>query len=152
MAALLFPRLGLGLTLGGGIVGAIATSTLGAVVLLLIVTLIFANTINTKKLQRGNERAAHSSGSNESSSGSGIDDGGSLAGKVSAMVLSTSFLERHAILFVYESILRITNQVISLSHADLHTIILLLRLPRMHNNQYKSAGCADSQDAAGPLA
>ena len=40
MAALLFPRLGLGLTLGGGIVGAIATSTLGAVVLLLIVNLI----------------------------------------------------------------------------------------------------------------
>ena len=40
MAALLFPRLGLGLTLGGGIVGAIVTSTLGAVVLLLIVNLI----------------------------------------------------------------------------------------------------------------
>ena len=33
MAALLFPRLGLGLTLGGGIVGAIVTSTLGAVCL-----------------------------------------------------------------------------------------------------------------------
>ena len=40
MAALLFPRLGLGLTLGGGIVGAIVTSTIGAVVLLLIVNLI----------------------------------------------------------------------------------------------------------------
>ena len=40
MAAVLFPRLGLGLTLGGGIVGAIVTSTLGAVVLLLIVNLI----------------------------------------------------------------------------------------------------------------
>ena len=34
------PRLRLGLTLGGGIVGAIVTSTLGAVVLLLIVNLI----------------------------------------------------------------------------------------------------------------
>lgn len=32
IAALLFPRLGLGLTLGGGIVGAIVTSALGAVV------------------------------------------------------------------------------------------------------------------------
>ena len=30
MAALLFPRLGLGLTLGGGIVGAIVASTIGA--------------------------------------------------------------------------------------------------------------------------
>jgi uncharacterized membrane protein YeaQ/YmgE (transglycosylase-associated protein family) len=40
VAALLFPRLGLGLTLGGGIVGAIVTSTLGAVVLLLIVNVI----------------------------------------------------------------------------------------------------------------
>ena len=40
MAALLFPRLGLGLTLGGGIVGAILTSTLGAVVLLLIINLL----------------------------------------------------------------------------------------------------------------
>jgi uncharacterized membrane protein YeaQ/YmgE (transglycosylase-associated protein family) len=40
IAALLFPRLGLGLTFGGGIVGAIVTSTLGAVVLLLIVNLI----------------------------------------------------------------------------------------------------------------
>jgi uncharacterized membrane protein YeaQ/YmgE (transglycosylase-associated protein family) len=40
IAALLFPRLGLGLTLGGGIVGAIVASTLGAVVLLLIVNLI----------------------------------------------------------------------------------------------------------------
>jgi uncharacterized membrane protein YeaQ/YmgE (transglycosylase-associated protein family) len=40
MAALLFPRLGAGLTLGGGIIGAILTSTIGAVVLLLIVNLI----------------------------------------------------------------------------------------------------------------
>ncbi|MGH6866052.1 MAG: GlsB/YeaQ/YmgE family stress response membrane protein [Methyloceanibacter sp.] len=40
VAVLLFPRLGLGLTLGGGLVGAILTSTLGAVVLLLIVNLI----------------------------------------------------------------------------------------------------------------
>ena len=40
MAALLFPRLGLGLTLGGGMVGAIVTSALGAVVLLLIVNLL----------------------------------------------------------------------------------------------------------------
>jgi uncharacterized membrane protein YeaQ/YmgE (transglycosylase-associated protein family) len=40
MAALLFPRLGAGLTLGGGIVGAILTSTIGAVILLLIVNLI----------------------------------------------------------------------------------------------------------------
>jgi uncharacterized membrane protein YeaQ/YmgE (transglycosylase-associated protein family) len=40
IAALLFPRLGLGLTLGGGVVGAIVASTLGAVVLLLIVNLI----------------------------------------------------------------------------------------------------------------
>jgi uncharacterized membrane protein YeaQ/YmgE (transglycosylase-associated protein family) len=40
IAALLFPRLGLGLTLGGGIVGAIVTSALGAVVLLLIVNLM----------------------------------------------------------------------------------------------------------------
>jgi uncharacterized membrane protein YeaQ/YmgE (transglycosylase-associated protein family) len=40
IAALLFPRLGLGLTLGGGIVGAIVTSALGAVVLLLIVNLL----------------------------------------------------------------------------------------------------------------
>ncbi|HSD92508.1 MAG TPA: GlsB/YeaQ/YmgE family stress response membrane protein, partial [Methyloceanibacter sp.] len=40
IAALLFPRLGLGLTLGGGIVGAIVASMLGAVVLLLIVNLI----------------------------------------------------------------------------------------------------------------
>ena len=40
MAALLFPRLGLGLTLGGGIVGAIVASTIGAVVWLLIVNLI----------------------------------------------------------------------------------------------------------------
>ena len=40
IAALLFPRLGLGLTLGGGIVGAIVTSALGAAVLLLIVNLL----------------------------------------------------------------------------------------------------------------
>lgn len=40
IAALLFPRLGLGLTLGGGVVGAIVTSALGAVVLLLIVNLL----------------------------------------------------------------------------------------------------------------
>jgi uncharacterized membrane protein YeaQ/YmgE (transglycosylase-associated protein family) len=40
VAALLFPRLGLRLTLGGGIVGAIVTSALGAVVLLLIVNLV----------------------------------------------------------------------------------------------------------------
>jgi uncharacterized membrane protein YeaQ/YmgE (transglycosylase-associated protein family) len=40
IAALLFPRLGLGLTLDGGIVGAIVTSALGAIVLLLIVNLV----------------------------------------------------------------------------------------------------------------
>jgi uncharacterized membrane protein YeaQ/YmgE (transglycosylase-associated protein family) len=40
IAALLFPRLGLGLTLGGGFVGAIVTSALGAIVLLLIVNLL----------------------------------------------------------------------------------------------------------------
>jgi len=40
IAAMLFPRLGLGLTLGGGIVGAIVTSALGAIVLLLIVNLV----------------------------------------------------------------------------------------------------------------
>jgi uncharacterized membrane protein YeaQ/YmgE (transglycosylase-associated protein family) len=40
IAALLFPRLGLGLTLGGGMVGAIVTSALGAIVLLLIVNLL----------------------------------------------------------------------------------------------------------------
>lgn len=40
IAALLFPRLGLGLTLGGGVVGAIVTSALGAIVLLLIVNLL----------------------------------------------------------------------------------------------------------------
>ena len=39
VAAWLFPRLGSGLTLGGGIVGAIV-ATLGAVVLLLVVNLI----------------------------------------------------------------------------------------------------------------
>lgn len=42
VAAWLFPRLGLGLTLGGGIVGAIVTATMGAVVLLLAVNLIQA--------------------------------------------------------------------------------------------------------------
>ena len=40
IAALLFPRLGLGLTLGGGLVGAIVTSALGAIVLLVIVNLL----------------------------------------------------------------------------------------------------------------
>jgi uncharacterized membrane protein YeaQ/YmgE (transglycosylase-associated protein family) len=40
IATWLFPRLGLGLTLGGGIVGAIAFSTIGAVILLLIVGLV----------------------------------------------------------------------------------------------------------------
>jgi len=40
LAAVLFPRLGLGLTLGGGIIGAIVTSALGAIVLLLIVNLV----------------------------------------------------------------------------------------------------------------
>ena len=40
IAAFLFPRLGLGLTLGGGVVGAIVTSALGAIVLLLIVNLV----------------------------------------------------------------------------------------------------------------
>ncbi|MGD9502491.1 MAG: GlsB/YeaQ/YmgE family stress response membrane protein [Methyloceanibacter sp.] len=40
IAALLFPRLGLGLTLGGGIVGAIVTSALGAIILLLVVNLL----------------------------------------------------------------------------------------------------------------
>lgn len=40
VAGALFPRLGLGLTLGGGVVGAIVTATLGAVVLLLVANLI----------------------------------------------------------------------------------------------------------------
>ncbi len=40
IAAFLFPRLGLGLTLGGGVVGAIVTSALGAIVLLLIINLV----------------------------------------------------------------------------------------------------------------
>ena len=40
IAAVLFPRLGLGLTLGGGVVDAIITSALGAIVLLLIVNLV----------------------------------------------------------------------------------------------------------------
>jgi len=37
LAGPLFPELGLGLTLGGGMVGAIVTATIGAVILLLIV-------------------------------------------------------------------------------------------------------------------
>ncbi len=40
VAGFLFPRLGLGLTLGGGIVGAIVTAALGAIVLLLVVNLL----------------------------------------------------------------------------------------------------------------
>jgi uncharacterized membrane protein YeaQ/YmgE (transglycosylase-associated protein family) len=40
VAGWLFPRLGLRLTLGGGIVGAIVAATLGAVVLLLVANLI----------------------------------------------------------------------------------------------------------------
>jgi hypothetical protein len=40
VAGWLFTRLGLGLTLGGGIVGAIIAATLGAVVLLLVANLI----------------------------------------------------------------------------------------------------------------
>jgi uncharacterized membrane protein YeaQ/YmgE (transglycosylase-associated protein family) len=40
VAGWLFPRLGLRLTLGGGIVGAIIAATLGAVVLLLVANLI----------------------------------------------------------------------------------------------------------------
>jgi len=40
IAGALFPRLGLGLTLGGGVVGAIVTAALGAIVLLLIVNLL----------------------------------------------------------------------------------------------------------------
>ena len=40
VAGWLFPRLGLGLTLGAGIVGVIVAATLGAVVLLLVVNLI----------------------------------------------------------------------------------------------------------------
>jgi uncharacterized membrane protein YeaQ/YmgE (transglycosylase-associated protein family) len=40
IAGVLFPRLGIGLTLGGGIVGAIVTATIGAVILLLIVRVI----------------------------------------------------------------------------------------------------------------
>ena len=40
VAGWLFPRLGLGLALGGGIVGAIVAATLGAVVLLLMVNLL----------------------------------------------------------------------------------------------------------------
>jgi uncharacterized membrane protein YeaQ/YmgE (transglycosylase-associated protein family) len=40
IAGVLFPRLGLGLTLGGGVVGAIVTAALGAIVLLLIVNLL----------------------------------------------------------------------------------------------------------------
>jgi uncharacterized membrane protein YeaQ/YmgE (transglycosylase-associated protein family) len=40
VAAFLFPRLGLGLTLGGGIIGTIVWATLGAVILLLIARLL----------------------------------------------------------------------------------------------------------------
>lgn len=40
IAALLFPRLGLGLTLGGGVVGAIVTSALGAIVLLVVINVL----------------------------------------------------------------------------------------------------------------
>ena len=40
IAGVLFPRLGLGLTLGGGVIGAIVAATIGAVVLLLIVRLV----------------------------------------------------------------------------------------------------------------
>ena len=40
IAGALFPRLGLGLTLGGGVVGAIVTAALGAIILLLIVNLL----------------------------------------------------------------------------------------------------------------
>lgn len=40
IAALLFPRLGLGLTLGSGVVGAIVTSALGAIVLLVVINLL----------------------------------------------------------------------------------------------------------------
>jgi uncharacterized membrane protein YeaQ/YmgE (transglycosylase-associated protein family) len=40
IAAVLFPMLGVGLTLGGGIIGAIIIATIGAVILLLIVRVI----------------------------------------------------------------------------------------------------------------
>ena len=40
IAGWVFPRLGFRLTLAGGIIGAIVTATLGAVVLLLVVNLI----------------------------------------------------------------------------------------------------------------
>ena len=40
LAGALFPKLGLGLTLGGGIVGAILAATIGAVILLLIVKVV----------------------------------------------------------------------------------------------------------------
>jgi uncharacterized membrane protein YeaQ/YmgE (transglycosylase-associated protein family) len=40
IAAVLFPLLGAGLTLGGGVVGAIIVATIGAVILLLIVRVI----------------------------------------------------------------------------------------------------------------
>ena len=40
IAGFLFPRLGLGLTLGGGVVGAIVSAALGAIVLLLVVNLL----------------------------------------------------------------------------------------------------------------
>ena len=40
IAGALFPRLGLGLTRGGGVIGAIVAATIGAVILLLIVRLV----------------------------------------------------------------------------------------------------------------
>jgi uncharacterized membrane protein YeaQ/YmgE (transglycosylase-associated protein family) len=40
MTSVLFPKLGLGLTLGGGLIGAILAATIGAVILLLIVKVI----------------------------------------------------------------------------------------------------------------
>ena len=40
IAGVLFPRLGLGLTLGAGVIGTIVAATIGAVILLLIVRLV----------------------------------------------------------------------------------------------------------------
>ena len=40
IAGVLFPCLGLGLTLGAGVIGAIVAATIGAVILLLIVRLV----------------------------------------------------------------------------------------------------------------
>ena len=40
IAAVLFPMLGVGLALGGGVIGAIIIATIGAVILLLIVRVI----------------------------------------------------------------------------------------------------------------